>query len=117
MDPDKALADLRDLAKRRNAVMAEWQEVPDDVDGSVLSEEMDELAHDIARGFEALDEWLAKGGTLPLAWGAPVLARYREIVGFVKQIADMDYQAIVANGDANNKVAMLQFNAAKLLEL
>lgn len=54
MDPNKALAEMRDLVKRAHLA----------VHGSDISYMADEMA-DI---FEGLDEWLCKGGFLPDSW-------------------------------------------------
>lgn len=58
MDPNATLAELRSLCLRETAAG----------DGS--------YAADIVEHFEALDEWLSKGGYLPAAWmefrGKPV---------------------------------------------
>jgi hypothetical protein len=55
MDPEQALKDGR-------AVCREW--LDDDDKGDVF-DQMQRLVD----AFEALDQWLSKGGALPRAWG------------------------------------------------
>jgi hypothetical protein len=55
MDPEQALKDAR-------AVCREW--LADDDKGDVF-DKMQRLVD----AFEAIDQWLAKGGALPRAWG------------------------------------------------
>lgn len=54
MDPDAALATLREQAKQ-----AEWLHSREEVMAAL---------GDMAEQFEALDQWLTKGGFLPEAW-------------------------------------------------
>lgn len=56
MDPNATLANLRDLA---NAIAAQGD--TDYVDKADLADEM-------AYIFQALDEWITKGGFRPAAW-------------------------------------------------
>jgi hypothetical protein len=54
MDPDKVLADLREL-------VADWS----DDDGT--DAQLDK-AESVVETFRTLDEWLSRGGFLPAAW-------------------------------------------------
>lgn len=60
MDPDKALEGLRELVDAYNR---------DDVADPLAHVEM------LVESFEALDEWLSKGGHAPSAWPLVVMAR------------------------------------------
>lgn len=57
MDPDKLLAELRELAMTVTLI-----EGHEDKDVPLRS------AIELAEKFEALDEWIDKGGFLPAAW-------------------------------------------------
>jgi hypothetical protein len=57
MDPDKALADLRDALQRYRAA-----ESANNLTAATAA------AHDLAGSVEALDAWLSAGGFLPRDW-------------------------------------------------
>lgn len=57
MDPDQVLLDLRNALYRLR--QAEEQE---------SSSDQLYAGHDLADGFEAMDEWMSKGGFLPFGW-------------------------------------------------
>lgn len=59
MDPNAALKDLRD------AVTGFYLSADSNDDGGPID------GGEIAEKFEALDEWLSKGGFAPAAWGGP----------------------------------------------
>lgn len=62
MDPDEALKNAREAAKRIQRVR----------DADTSDETLDEDdAFDLADAFEALDGWLSKGGFQPAAWRDP----------------------------------------------
>lgn len=62
MDPEAAYQKAMDaLARIRAAESEGWS--------SSAEAEKEAAADDLAEGFEALDEWLTKGGYLPRAWG------------------------------------------------
>lgn len=54
MDPDQTLTDLRDIS----AKMAEGMYVP-----ALMA-----AAHELMEKFQALDEWMSKGGFAPKDW-------------------------------------------------
>ena len=62
MDPDVALATLRDLARRATSGEP-WND----------STEASDLAIEMAEAWEGLDEWLTRGGFIPAAWRAASL--------------------------------------------
>jgi hypothetical protein len=59
MDPDKALEELRDAARRYVQAMM-----------NADTRRMDAAGMELADGFTALDEFLSKGGYFPKAWCA-----------------------------------------------
>ena len=61
MDPDEALAEIRDAL----AVYYGGQSVSEHLAGV---DRQEEAARVLAERFEALDGWLSKGGFLPWAW-------------------------------------------------
>ena len=67
MDPTQTLAILNALVRRVRIL----QDTPDDGGRSqYYVDELAQCAEDMADRMEALDEWLKKGGYLPLQWKA-----------------------------------------------
>lgn len=66
MDPKEALRQLRELAKKILAIADE--PVDDDQFGVASDSDMSGTAVEMAEQFQALDEWIIKGGFLPKDW-------------------------------------------------
>jgi hypothetical protein len=67
MDPDANLAELREVAR---AILRTWDACDPD-DGSLTEGQQEfivEQANRLAELVEALDEWLARAGFLPMRW-------------------------------------------------
>lgn len=59
MDPNEALKNLREAARDNLAHAEEFKDRP----GELLV-----MIYEAAESFQALDEWLSKGGFLPADW-------------------------------------------------
>jgi len=67
MDPEKTLADLRELSQ---AIVNEHDNPADDL-GSLSMDQyitIAGLASDLAESVQAIDAWLSRGGFLPKLW-------------------------------------------------
>lgn len=68
MDPDKTLAEIRDLLAYIADLEARSRELDTGKESADLFEAADDQRVAVAARFEALDKWLSDGGRLPAAW-------------------------------------------------
>ena len=71
MDPNEALRRLREVMPRLRA----WDEREGWTQSAALLTQHDADCREAADCFEALDEWLTKGGHAPAAWPLVGMAR------------------------------------------
>lgn len=74
VDPDQVLADIRTLSTERTALRSEMSRIEDD-HGQMIPPKMwdqwENLDQAILECYEALDDWMSKGGRPPREWSKP----------------------------------------------
>ncbi|WP_275293499.1 hypothetical protein [Amycolatopsis sp. La24] len=77
MNPDKTLAEIRDLLAYIGDLETRSQELDTGKESADLFEAADDQRVALADKFVALDKWLSDGGRLPAVWARPGGGEFR----------------------------------------